>query len=112
MSDLMATIPMDKIVEFCHRWRIRELALFGSALRKDFRPDSDLDILATFSDDADWGLFDHVQMQQELQALLQRRVDLVSRRALERSQNWLLRQEILDTAQMLFRGQEAVRAAE
>ena len=112
MSDLMATIPMDKIVEFCHRWRIRELALFGSALRKDFRPDSDLDILATFADDADWGLFDHVQMQQELQTLLQRRVDLVSRRALERSQNWLLRQEILDTAQMLFRGQEAVRAAE
>ena len=112
MSDLIATIPMDKITEFCHRWRIRELALFGSALRGDFGPDSDLDILATFSDDADWGLFDHVQMQQELQALLQRRVDLVSRRALERSQNWLLRQEILDTAQMLFRGQEAVRAAE
>ena len=112
MSDLIAAIPMDKIAGFCHRWRIRELALFGSALREDFCPDSDLDILVTFADDADWGLFDHVQMQQELQALLQRGVDLISRRALERSQNWLLRQEILGTARMLFREQEAVRAAE
>ena len=111
MSDLIATIPMDKIAEFCHRWRIRELALFGSALREDFRPDSDLDILVTFADDAEWGLFDHVQMQQELQVLLQRSVDLISRRAVERSQNWLLRQEILGTAQMLFYEQETVHAA-
>jgi predicted nucleotidyltransferase len=102
MNDLAATIPMDTIAEFCHRWRIRELALFGSALREDFGPDSDLDILVTFADDAEWGLFDHVQMQQELQALLQRSVDLISRRALERSSNWLLRQEILDTARTLF----------
>lgn len=111
MSDLIATIPMDKIAEFCHRWRIRELALFGSALRDDLRPESDLDILVAFSDDADWGLFDHVQMRQELQALLQRSVDLISKRALERSQNWLLRQEILDTAQILFCDPEAVHAA-
>jgi predicted nucleotidyltransferase len=102
MNNLVATIPMDKIAEFCHRWQIRELALFGSALREDFGPDSDLDILVTFADDAEWGLFDHVQMQQELQALLQRSVDLISRRALERSSNWLLRQEILDTARTLF----------
>ena len=102
---------MNEIAKFCHRWRIRELALFGSALREDFRPDSDLDILATFADDAEWGLFDHVQMQQELQVLLQRSVDLISRRAVERSQNWLLRQEILDTAQKLFSEQETVHAA-
>ncbi len=111
MNNLVATIPMDTIVEFCHRWRIRELALFGSALREDFGPDSDLDILVTFADDAEWGLFDHVQMQQELQALLQRSVDLISRRALERSSNWLLRQEILNTVRMLFSEREAIHAA-
>ena len=102
---------MNEIAKFCRRWQIRELALFGSALRDDFRPDSDLDIVVAFADEADWGLFDHVQMQQELQALLQRSVDLVSKRALERSENWLLRQEILDTAQMLFREPEAIHAA-
>jgi len=111
MSDLIATIPINKIAEFCYRWQIRELALFGSAVRDDLRPESDLDILVTFSVDADWGLFDHAQMRQELQTLLQRSVDLISKRALERSQNWLLRQEILDTAQILFCEPEAVHAA-
>lgn len=105
----VATIPMDEIAKFCQRWKIRELALFGSALRDDFRPDSDLDILVTFDADAEWGLFDHIKMQQELQALLQRNVDLISKRALARSQNWLRRQEILNTAQVLFSEQEATQ---
>lgn len=95
-------IPMDKIVPFCQRWKICELALFGSALRDDFGPNSDLDFLVTFTGDADWGLFDHVYMQQELQAILHRSVDLISKRALEHSQNWLRRQEILNTAYTLF----------
>lgn len=99
-----------EIAQFCRRWRIRELALFGSALRDDFRADSDLDFLVTFAADADWGLLDHIQMEQELQALLQRDVDLVTRRALERSQNWMRRQEILGTAQTLFSEQGAVHA--
>jgi len=105
----LVTIPMDKIAKFCQRWKIRELALFGSALRDDFGPDSDLDILVTFDADAEWGLFDHIKMQQELQALLQRNVDLISKRALARSQNWLRRQEILNTAQVLFSEQEATQ---
>ena len=112
MSNFVATIPMDKIAKFCQRWKIRELALFGSALRDDFGPDSDLDILVTFTADAEWGLFDHVKMQQELQALLQRNVDLISKRALARSQNWLRRQEILNTAQVLYPEQEAIHATE
>jgi len=86
------------------------LALFGSALRDDFGADSDLDFLVTFAAGADWGLIEHVQMEQELKELLQRDVDLVSRRALERSQNWLRRQEILSTAQTLFCEQETVHA--
>jgi predicted nucleotidyltransferase len=94
--------PMSEIARLCQRWSIRELALFGSALRDDFHPDSDLDILVTFTAGTDWGLLDHIQMQQELQELLRRSVDLVSRQGLERSQNWLRRQEILSTAQTLF----------
>ena len=108
MSNFIATIPRDEIAKFCQRWKIRELALFGSILRDDFGPDSDVDILVTFAEDAEWGLFDHVQMQYELQALLQRSVDLISKRAVERSQNWLRRQEILNTAQVLFSEQAAV----
>jgi len=102
VSNLIAAIPMDEIAKFCRRWKIRELALFGSALRDDFRPDSDLDILVTFAEDAEWSLFDHIQMQHELQAALRRSIDLISRRAVERSQNWLRRQEILNTARVLF----------
>ncbi len=110
MSNFAATIPMNEIEEFCRRWKIRELALFGSALGDDFGPDSDLDILVTFAADAEWGLLDHVQMQQELQTLLQRSVDLISKRAVERSPNWLRRQEILNTAYILFSEQEATHA--
>lgn len=63
----------------------------------------------SFAADAEWGLFDHIKMQQELQALLQRNVDLISKRALARSQNRVRRQEILNTAQVLFSEQEATQ---
>ena len=95
-------LPKDKIKDFSDRWKISELALFGSVLRDDFRPDSDIDLLVTFSPDADWSLFDHVQMQQELANILGRRVDLVSKRAIERSQNWIRRREILETAKIIY----------
>ena len=102
MSSPAMGIATREIGKFCRRWRIRELALFGSALRDDFGPESDLDILVTFAADADWGLLDHVQMQQELQDLLQRDVDLVSKHALEQSSNWIRREGILNTAQVVF----------
>ena len=111
MKKFAVTIPAEQIAAFCRRWKIRELALFGSALREDFRSDSDLDILVTFLGDADWSLLDHVQMQLELQALLKRDVDLVSRRGLEHSQNWLRRNEILSTAQLLFSEQGEVNVS-
>ncbi|MBC7225630.1 MAG: nucleotidyltransferase domain-containing protein [Thermoflexales bacterium] len=95
-------VPDDQIAQFCRRWRIRELALFGSALREDFSPDSDLDFLVDFERDADWGLLEHIQMQRELEGLFQRGIDLITRRALLRSPNWLRRQEILKTARVLF----------
>ena len=89
------------LAEFCRRWKIAELAVFGSALREDFRPESDIDLLVTFRPDADWGLLDQVTMEEELSSLVGRKVDLVSRRAVERSANWIRRRAILDSAQLI-----------
>src|SRR3990172_9239835 len=95
-------IPADRIADFCRRWKITEFALFGSVLRDDFRPDSDLDVLVTFAPDAGWSLFDHVTMQDELKAIFGRTVDLVSRRGLERSQNYVRRKAILKSAEAIY----------
>jgi hypothetical protein len=99
---LAIALPEEKIRDFCQRWQITELALFGSVLRDDFRPDSDVDMLVTFAPNADWSLLDHVRMQQELMTILGREVDLVSKRAIEYSQNWIRRKEILSTAQIVY----------
>lgn len=102
MTALDVIIPKNQIADFCRRWHISELALFGSALRDDFGPDSDLDILVTFAPEADWSLLDHLRMEQELASLLNREVDLFSRRAVEQSHNWIRRQEILGTAEVIY----------
>jgi predicted nucleotidyltransferase len=95
-------ISQDALAEFCQRWRIRELALFGSALRDDFRADSDIDLLVSFAPDAGWSLLDHIHIQNELARLLGRPVDLVSRRAIERSTNPYRKREILESARTLY----------
>jgi len=98
----MNTLSFPQLPEFCRRWKIREVALFGSALRDDFRPDSDIDFLVSFAPEADWSLFDRVRMQQELAAMACRPVDIVSRAALERSGNPIRKQHILSTAQVIY----------
>src|SRR5262245_42371773 len=91
-----------EIAAFCQRWRITELAFFGSVLRDDFRPDSDVDVLVAFAPGVEWSLFDHIAMEEELSAILGRKVDLVSRRAVERSSNWIRRKAILETAESFY----------
>ena len=95
-------IPKDQLADFCQRWQISELGLFGSALRDDFDSDSDVDILVTFMPGAKWSLLDHVRMEQELADLLHCEVDVLTKRAVERSANWILRQEILSTAKVTY----------
>jgi uncharacterized protein len=95
-------IPEKQVADFCRRWQITELALFGSALRKDFRPESDVDVLVTFAGSAHHSLFDMVRMQDELALILGRPVDLVSRRAIEASRNYLRRQAILESAEVVY----------
>ena len=95
-------IPHADLAEFCQRWEVAKLAVFGSALRDDFRPESDVDVLVDFAPAAQRSLFDLVTMQSELQQLFGRRVDLVERSAIERSQNYIRRKNILANTETLY----------
>lgn len=95
-------LPREKIAEFCKKWKIREFSLFGSVLRDDFRPDSDIDVLVTFSEDARHTLFDLVHMENELKEILGREVDIVSRRGIESSRNYIRRNAILNSAEAVY----------
>lgn len=94
-------LPQAEITEFCQRWKICEFYLFGSVLRSDFRPDSDIDVMVLFTADAQWG-FEFVEMKRELEALFQRDVDLLTKTAIEASHNWIRRKEILETAKLIY----------
>jgi predicted nucleotidyltransferase len=92
-------IPRDRIEEFCRRWKIREFSLFGSVLREDFGPQSDVDVLVSFEPDAEWDLFHLVEMRDELIGLFGRDVDLVEKEGLR---NPFRRRTILDTREVIY----------
>lgn len=103
MTNAVASLlPQSVLAPFCRRWRITELAVFGSILRADFGPDSDVDVLVTFQADADWSLWDLSRMQDELADMVGRRIDLQTRRAVEASRNRLCRNAILESARTLY----------
>lgn len=92
-------IPGQALVDLCRRNEIKELALFGSATREDFRPDaSDLDLLVEFQADAPIDFFGFLSIQEELEGLFQRKVDLVSKRGLNRH----IREEVLSSREVLY----------
>jgi hypothetical protein len=95
------TLPLDELREFCERWRIIRLELFGSAARRELAPDSDLDFLYTFADDARWG-WEFVDACDELEQIVGRPVDLVSRTSIERSTNPFRKQSILSTTELVY----------
>lgn len=92
-------VPMEKIAEFCRKWKIRQFSLFGSVLREDFGPDSDVDVLVSFQPDSTWDLLDMVEMRDELMALFGREVDLVEEEGLR---NPFRRAGILSTRQVVY----------
>ena len=97
------SLPYEQIAEFCRKWNVSELALFGSVLRDDFRPDSDVDVLVSFpSYEATPSLFEHVDMQDELESIFGRRVDLVSKKGVEESENRFRKKTILESAQVVY----------
>lgn len=108
--DHRLNISMHALAKFCQKWKIDKLGVFGSVLREDFKSESDLDFLVTFSLDADWGMLDHVAMQQELEKLSGRKVDLITEKALNRSHNWIRQREIRETVSQIYPVQEIVHA--
>lgn len=98
---MISFVPDNQLAAFCRRWKIEELALFGSALREDFRPDSDIDVLVTFAPEVPWSLFDLVTMKEELEGLFGRSVDLVEKAALR---NPFRRHAILMHQKVLYAG--------
>lgn len=94
-------LPLEEIASFCRRWKIVRLELFGSAVGGELKPESDLDFLYTFSSDAHWG-WEFVDAWDELEAIVVRPVDLVSRSSIERSANPYRKQSILTSAQLIY----------
>lgn len=92
----------EEVASFCERWQVTQLAVFGSALREDFGPESDIDLLVSFDENARHTLFDMVRMEEELKAIFGREVDLVSRRGIERSPNYIRRKAILESTELLY----------
>ncbi len=91
-------IDPNRIAAFCERHHIRKLAQFGSVLRDDFRPDSDVDVLVEFAPNTRVSLFDMVDLEQELSEVVGRRVDLRTPGDLSR----YIRQRVLDSAEVLY----------
>ena len=91
-----------RVEEFCRKWKIVELSFFGSVLRDDFRDDSDVDVLVTWAEDAPWSALDHFTAEDELAEIIGRKVDLVSRRAVEEQSNWLRKSRILNSARRFY----------
>ena len=92
----------ERIARFCERWGISEFALFGSVLRQDFGPESDVDVLVSFSQGVRHGIFDLVQMEEELREMFGRDVDVVTRLGVEVSENASRRDEIFKTAEVVY----------
>lgn len=96
-------VDIFELEAYCRRWQVSELALFGSILRDDFGPDSDIDVLVSFLPDAGHGFGDLVDMEEELTTMFGRKVDLVERAAVEQSRNYLRRRAVLGDLRTLYR---------
>jgi len=95
-------IPGEKIEEFCRKWKITEFSFFGSVLRDDFRPDSDIDVLVTFAPDAHWRFHDLQSMEDELKEMFGRDVDLGEQYLVESSENYIRRKHILSNMETVY----------
>lgn len=95
-------ITPETLANFCQKNQIIELSLFGSVLREDFNENSDIDILVSYQPTAKRGLIEKIRMTEELKLLFNREVDLVSKKAIENSQNWIRRKNILESAEVIY----------
>ncbi len=102
MESINLGVEASIIADFCRRWKIKQLAVFGSAASGVLQPDSDIDLLVTFDPEADWTMFDHYRMENELVEIFARDVDLVNVRALEENPNRIYHQQILNSAKVIY----------
>jgi predicted nucleotidyltransferase len=102
MPKIQIQIPETQIKDFCQKYHVREFQLFGSVLREDFKPDSDVDVLLTFEENGHYSLFDLERMQQELDAILGRKVDMVEKSSVEMSGNYIRRKHILQSSVPIY----------
>lgn len=98
MSPQLA-LDRERLGAFCRKWKVKELAIFGSALREDFGPESDVDVLVELRPGHGLTLYDWMEMIAELKAIFGRDVDLVAKSGLK---NPLRRREILRTAEVIY----------
>ncbi len=98
-------IHPQKLADFCHKYQIIELCLFGSILRDDFTPDSDIDIIVTFSPNSTMSLLQFIDLEYQFKDLLKRDIDLVEKSVIEKDFNWIRRQEILNNYQVIYESQ-------
>ncbi len=98
---LAVKIPDEEIAKFCQRWKVKRFYLFGSVLRDDFTSESDIDVMVEFFPDASVG-WKIVTMNDELEAIFNRQVDLTTKRGIEESDNWLRRRNILNSATLIY----------
>jgi len=96
------TLPESELSEFCQRWQVAELAAFGSVLRDDFSPHSDIDLVVTFLPESKHSLWDIIAMEEELTAIFQRKVDLGEKRAIQQDPNYIRRKNILNSLQVIY----------
>ena len=99
MGKVQIEVPTQRIAAFCRKWRIREFSLFGSVLRRDFRPDSDVDVLVELEPDVPWSLYEWVDMIEELREMFGRDVDLVEKSAMR---NPFRRRGILESREVVY----------
>jgi len=101
-TTVQVVIPVGEITEFCRHWQIQEFALFGSVLNEDFRNDSDVDVLVSFAPGATYSFLQLTIMQEELEAIFGRPVDLIDKQGVQESSNYIRRREILGSAQVIY----------
>ena len=102
-DSLHIDLPLEAIAELCRRFGVEELWVFGSVLRDDFRPDSDVDFLVVFknNDAGEWAC-KFADLERELAVLLGRKVDVVDKKGVEQSDNYLRRRHILRAARKIY----------
>ncbi len=106
------TLPNERIARLCQKYQVEELSVYGSVLRDDFGPDSDVDFLVVFKDgDAGPWMSKVFDLERDLTALLGRRAEVATKRGVEQSANWLTRPAILDSAQVVYRALDETAAS-